>query len=78
LEAPQQLLNDIFNNALASKGLKVKKCLINFESCESVNATGFNYLSGGYDQMKCREILAKMIIAHELPLSFVEYHWFNI
>jgi Domain of unknown function (DUF4413)/hAT family C-terminal dimerisation region len=79
LEAPQQLLNGISNNALASKGPKVKKKgLVNFESCESVNATSFNYPSGGYDQMKCREILAKMIIAHELPFSFVEYQWFNI
>jgi len=55
-----------------------KKGLINFESCESVNTTGFNYSSGSYDQMKCREILAKMIIAHELSFSFVEYQWFNI
>jgi hypothetical protein len=28
--------------------------------------------------MKCREILAKMIIAHELSFSFVKYQWFNI
>jgi hypothetical protein len=55
-----------------------KKGLINFESCESANATGFNYPTGGYDQMKYREILAKMIITHELPFSFVEYQWFNI
>jgi phage FluMu protein Com len=34
--------------------------------------------SKGYDQMKCREIIAKMIIAHELPFMFVEYQWFNI
>ncbi|XP_035842316.1 transcription initiation factor TFIID subunit 4b isoform X5 [Helianthus annuus] len=27
--------------------------------------------------MKIRNIIAKMIIAHELPFSFVEYHWFN-
>jgi hypothetical protein len=26
-----------------------KKGLINFESCESANATGFNYPPGGYD-----------------------------
>jgi hypothetical protein len=32
----------------------------------------------GYDQMKCREIMAKMIIAHELPFAFVEYTYFNI
>ncbi|XP_078170092.1 zinc finger BED domain-containing protein RICESLEEPER 2-like [Carex rostrata] len=34
--------------------------------------------SGGYDHMKCREIIAKMIMVHELPFTFVEYHWFNV
>ncbi|XP_078154759.1 zinc finger BED domain-containing protein RICESLEEPER 2-like [Carex rostrata] len=34
--------------------------------------------SGGYDHIKCREIIAKMIMAHELPFSFIENHWFNI
>jgi hypothetical protein len=45
-------------------------------SCGSDNVAEFTS-GGGYDQMKCREIIAKMIIAHELPFSFVEYHWFN-
>jgi hypothetical protein len=51
-----------------------KKGLITLGSCGSDNVAEFT--SGG-DQMKCREIIAKMIIAHELPFSFVEYHWFN-
>ncbi|KAI7742012.1 hypothetical protein M8C21_024079 [Ambrosia artemisiifolia] len=45
-------------------------------SSGSNNASEFNS-SGGFEQMKCREIIAKMILAHELPFSFVEYHWFN-
>jgi BED zinc finger len=51
--------------------------LIRFESCESGNVNELN-TTRGYDQMKCREIIAKMIIAHELPFAFVEYTWFNI
>ncbi|XP_077251938.1 zinc finger BED domain-containing protein RICESLEEPER 2-like [Tasmannia lanceolata] len=31
-----------------------------------------------YDQMKIREIIAKMIIVHEYPFKMVEYTWFNI
>ncbi|KAJ0576191.1 putative transcription factor/ chromatin remodeling BED-type(Zn) family [Helianthus annuus] len=41
------------------------------------NQSSFN-MNMGYEHMKCREIIAKMIIAHELPFSFVEYHWFNL
>ncbi|XP_021995766.1 zinc finger BED domain-containing protein DAYSLEEPER-like [Helianthus annuus] len=33
--------------------------------------------SAGFEQTKCREMIAKMILAHELPFSLVEYHWFN-
>jgi BED zinc finger len=51
--------------------------LIKFESCESGTIPELNS-SRSYDQMKCREIMAKMIIAHELPFAFVEYTWFNI
>jgi hypothetical protein len=51
--------------------------LIRFESCESGNVNELNK-TRGYDQMKCREIIAKMIIAHELPFAFVKYTWFNI
>jgi BED zinc finger len=53
-----------------------KKGLITLGSCGSDNVAELTS-GGGYDQMKCREIIAKMIIAHELPFSFVEYHWFN-
>ncbi|KAK9080684.1 hypothetical protein SSX86_000442 [Deinandra increscens subsp. villosa] len=55
---------------------------INSEACSSASVSasaspsGFSS-NGGYDQMKCREMIAKMIIAHELPFLFVEYHWFN-
>jgi hypothetical protein len=41
--------------------------LIRFESCESNGVVSEMNLSRGYDQMKCKEIMAKMIIAHELP-----------
>ncbi|KAK1434398.1 hypothetical protein QVD17_00138 [Tagetes erecta] len=58
------------------KRLKGKKGFINFQPSSSDNASEYN-LNGGYDHMKCREIIAKMIIAHELPFSFVEYYWFN-
>jgi BED zinc finger len=51
--------------------------LIRFESCESGTVLELN-TNRGYDQMKYREIMAKMIIAHELPFVFVEYTWFNI
>ncbi|KAD4179532.1 hypothetical protein E3N88_28123 [Mikania micrantha] len=55
------------------------KNVINFEYSGSDNKNDFINVesSGGYNHMKCREIIAKMIIAHELPFSFVEYHWFN-
>jgi BED zinc finger len=53
-----------------------KKGLITLGSCESDNIAEFTS-GGGYDQMKCRKIITKMIIAHELHFSFVEYHWFN-
>jgi BED zinc finger len=53
-----------------------KKGLITLGSCGSDNVAEFTS-GGGYDQMKCREIITKMIIAHELSFSFIEYHWFN-
>ncbi|XP_035832826.1 zinc finger BED domain-containing protein RICESLEEPER 2-like [Helianthus annuus] len=59
------------------KRLKGTKGFINFQPSDNENASEFNAM-GGYDQMKCRELIAKLIIAHELPFSFVEYHWFNI
>ncbi|KAJ4783290.1 Zinc finger BED domain-containing protein RICESLEEPER 2 [Rhynchospora pubera] len=31
----------------------------------------------GFDQTEAREILAKMILAHGLPFSIVEFEWFN-
>jgi hypothetical protein len=49
------------------------QALIRFESCESNGVVSKMNLSRGYDQMKCKEIMAKMIIAHELPFAFVEY-----
>ncbi|KAJ3685698.1 hypothetical protein LUZ61_014862 [Rhynchospora tenuis] len=49
--------------------------MINSESQES--ATFFSGLSGGYEHGKIREIMAKMILAHQLPLTFVELTWFN-
>ncbi|KAM0027898.1 putative ribonuclease H-like superfamily [Helianthus debilis subsp. tardiflorus] len=57
------------------KRSKGKKGFINFEKA-GYEATEYG-LSGGFEQTKCREIIAKMIVAHELPFSFVEYHWFN-
>jgi thioredoxin-related protein len=51
--------------------------LIRFKSCESDTVPKLNS-TRGYDQMKYRKIMAKMIIAHELPFAFVEYTWFNI
>uniref|UniRef100_A0A251RXP5 Putative ribonuclease H-like domain-containing protein n=1 Tax=Helianthus annuus TaxID=4232 RepID=A0A251RXP5_HELAN len=33
--------------------------------------------SGGFNPMKVRELIAKLIIGHELPFSIVDYHWFN-
>ncbi|XP_022024027.1 zinc finger BED domain-containing protein RICESLEEPER 2-like [Helianthus annuus] len=57
------------------KRSKGKKGFINFEKTSN-EATEYG-LSGGFEQTKCREIIAKMIVAHELPFSFVEYHWFN-
>ncbi|KAK9064505.1 hypothetical protein SSX86_015887 [Deinandra increscens subsp. villosa] len=53
-----------------------KKSCINFSA--SVATDDGSVRSGAYDQMKCREIIAKLIVAHELPFSFVEYHWFNV
>ncbi|MFS8002830.1 putative transcription factor/ chromatin remodeling BED-type(Zn) family [Helianthus anomalus] len=51
---------------------------LNFDSgkndCDAFEGFDSN---GGYNQMKIREIIAKMIIAHELPFSFVKYQWFN-
>ncbi|KAJ1701202.1 hypothetical protein LUZ63_000981 [Rhynchospora breviuscula] len=53
--------------------------MLNFESQESTNfSLGISGPGGGYDHAKNREIMAKMIIAHELPFAFVEYTWFNI
>ncbi|KAJ1690355.1 hypothetical protein LUZ63_014510 [Rhynchospora breviuscula] len=49
--------------------------MINSESQES--ATFLSGLSGGYDHGKIREIMAKMILAHQLPFIFVELTWFN-
>lgn len=34
--------------------------------------------NGSYDHSKIREIMAKMIIAHEYPFIMVEHAWFNI
>ncbi|KAJ3684541.1 hypothetical protein LUZ61_013705 [Rhynchospora tenuis] len=51
--------------------------MINFESQESANFAMGSGPGGGYDHAKNREIMAKMIIAHELPFAFVEYAWFN-
>ncbi|XP_077246794.1 zinc finger BED domain-containing protein RICESLEEPER 2-like [Tasmannia lanceolata] len=41
-----------------------------------VDFGGFGITS--YDQMKIREIIAKMIIMHEYPFKMVEHTWFNI
>ncbi|KAJ1689773.1 hypothetical protein LUZ63_013928 [Rhynchospora breviuscula] len=49
--------------------------VINFEPQENVSLPVG--LCGVYDPMKNREIMARMIIAHELPFAFVEYTWFN-
>ncbi|KAJ0436022.1 putative transcription factor/ chromatin remodeling BED-type(Zn) family [Helianthus annuus] len=48
------------------KRLKGTKGFINFQPSDNENASEFNAM-GGYDQMKCREMIAKIIIAHELP-----------
>jgi Domain of unknown function (DUF4413) len=53
------------------------KGMINFQGSNQIDCEVIRE-SGGYDQMKCRELIAKMIIAHELPFMFVEYQWFNI
>ena len=31
-----------------------------------------------YDHARMREVIAQMIMVHELPFSFVEYEWFNL
>jgi hypothetical protein len=46
--------------------------LISFESCERSNVSELN-TNRGYDQIKYRKIMAKLIIAHELPFVFIEY-----
>ncbi|KAJ4798424.1 Zinc finger BED domain-containing protein RICESLEEPER 2 [Rhynchospora pubera] len=46
--------------------------MINFESQESANFEMGSGPTVGYDHAKNREIMAKMIIAHELPFAFVE------
>ncbi|KAJ4783123.1 hypothetical protein LUZ62_034369 [Rhynchospora pubera] len=51
--------------------------MLNFESQESANFEMGSGPTVGYDHAKNREIMAKMIIAHELPFAFVEYAWFN-
>jgi hypothetical protein len=48
------------------------KDMINFQGSNQVNCEVIRE-SGGYDQMKYREIITNMIIAHELPFMFVEY-----
>jgi BED zinc finger len=53
------------------------KLMINFQGSNQVDCEVIRE-SGVYVQMKCREIIAKMIIAHEFPFMFVEYQWFNI
>jgi hypothetical protein len=40
---------------------------LNFQGSNQVDCDVIRK-SEGYDQIKCREIIAKMIIAHELPL----------
>jgi hypothetical protein len=49
---------------------------LNFQSSNQVDCDVIRE-SGGYDQMKCREIISKMIIAHELPFLFVEISCFK-
>ncbi|XP_076885190.1 zinc finger BED domain-containing protein RICESLEEPER 2-like [Bidens hawaiensis] len=58
---------------------KTKGFIHSFESSSSDGKKVFPgiELNGAYDHTKNREIIAKMIICHELPFSFVEYHWFN-
>ncbi|XP_035837258.1 zinc finger BED domain-containing protein RICESLEEPER 2-like [Helianthus annuus] len=56
-----------------------KTGFINFEPVakDGENSLFRTETKRAYDQMKCREMIAKLIIMHELPFSFVEYHWFN-
>ncbi|KAK1406563.1 hypothetical protein QVD17_41992 [Tagetes erecta] len=65
--------------AIFLKSQGKKKGFISFESIGSDGNKGLSGidLNENYDQMKCRQIIAKLIIMHELPFSFVEYHWFN-
>lgn len=59
------------------KRSKGKLKVLSILSYESGTVPNLNP-SRGYDQCKCREIIAKLIIAHELPFAFVKYQWFNI
>ncbi|KAJ3691732.1 hypothetical protein LUZ61_020896 [Rhynchospora tenuis] len=46
-------------------------------SSESVDGEFSRVSDDNLDQMEVREILAKMILAHGLPFSIVEFEWFN-
>ncbi|KAJ4791497.1 Zinc finger BED domain-containing protein DAYSLEEPER [Rhynchospora pubera] len=52
------------------------KGMITFPKVEKPEEVNLTFMPG-YDPMKAREIIAYMILAHELPYSIVDYSWFT-